>query len=45
MKNIFPTFEEIDQCYCVYLLHDYKRVDDDGNPKFGDNIEEITYDL
>lgn len=33
MKNIFPTFEEIYQGYCVYILHDYKGLDDDGNPQ------------
>lgn len=39
MKNTFPTFEEIDQGYCVYLLHDYKGLDDDGNPKYSDKLD------
>ena len=39
MKNIFPTFEEIDQGYCVYLLHDYKGLDDDGNPKYSEKLD------
>ena len=39
MKNIFPTFEEIDQGYCVYLLHDYKGLDDNGNPKYSEKLD------
>ena len=39
MKNIFPTFEEIYQGYCVYLLHDYKGLDDDGNPKYSEKLD------
>ena len=39
MKNIFPTFEEIDQGYCVYLLHDYRGLDDDGNPKYSEKLD------
>ena len=39
MKNIFPTFEEIYQGYCVYLLHDYKGLDDNGNPKYSEKLD------
>ena len=39
MKNIFPTFEEIDQDYYVYLLHNYKGLDDDWNPKCSEKLD------
>ena len=39
MKNIFPTFEEIYQGYCVYILHDYKGLDDNGNPKYSEKLD------
>ena len=39
MKNIFPTFEEIDQGYCVYLLHNYKGLDNCGNPKYSEKLD------
>lgn len=39
MKYIFPTFDEIDQGYCVYLLHDYRGLDDEGNPKYSEKLD------
>ena len=39
MKNIFPTFDEIHQGYCVYLLHDYRGLDDEGNPKYSEKLD------
>ncbi len=38
MKNIFPTFEEIDQGCYVYILSDYKGLDDDGIPRYKDKL-------
>lgn len=39
MKNIFPTFNEIDQGYCVNTLHNYKGLDDEGNPKYSEKLD------
>lgn len=39
MKYIFPTFDEIDHGYCVYLLHDYRGLDAEGNPKYSDKLD------
>lgn len=29
MKSIFPTFDEVDQGYCVYVLRGYRGLDDE----------------
>lgn len=39
MKYVFPTFDEINQGYNVYLLHEYKGLDEDGNPKYSDKLD------
>lgn len=38
MKDIFPTFEEINQGHYVYTLYDYRGTDDDGNPKYSKKL-------
>lgn len=45
MKYVFPTFDEIDQGYNVYVLHDYKGLDENGEPKYSDKLDmEIIVD-
>ena len=39
MKYNFPTFDEIHQGYCVYLLHDYRGLDDEGNPRYSEKLD------
>ena len=39
MKYNFPTFDEIDRGYCVYFLHDYRGLDDEGNPKYSEKLD------
>lgn len=43
MKNIFPTFEEIDQGYNVYVHHNYKGLDDDWNPIYSEKLDMEIY--
>lgn len=43
MKNIFPTFEEIDQGYCVDVHHNYKGLDDDWNPIYSEKLDMEIY--
>lgn len=39
MKYIFPTFDEIDTGNNVYLLHDYKGLDENGEPTYSDKLD------
>lgn len=38
MKSTFPTFEEIDKGYCVFADTYFRKLDDYGEPEFGERL-------
>ena len=38
MKSKFPTFEEIDRGYCVFADTYFRKLDNEGEPIFGERL-------